>query len=235
MFLVFSENLKTEEIITVILPSSFLSHCRIFDGVEAHMFAKTRDPTKRHEAKQSSPKPSKLWVWCHERGQKMAHLGPQTHKISSCRPYAVSRNTRLLSTEMALNPVNCGLGVMNADKKWPIWIPEPTKYRVSGPARFQNIFDFRSPRWPQTHKKPSLKQIFGQGNQKWLPGELQTRKKSTCGPRSVDFQHFALCRMLKTRGKQNGLKRTEFVTNPRDRDALCRQNTGRKRFGSQSR
>ena len=104
MFFGISENLKREEIIFVILPSSFLRHCRHFDGTEAHIFAKMRDPRKRHEAQQSTPNPSKLWVWGHERGQQMAHLDPRTHKISSFRPCAVLGNTLLLSTEMAPNP-----------------------------------------------------------------------------------------------------------------------------------
>ena len=70
----------------------------------AHTFTKTRDRTKGHEAQQSSPKPSKLWVWGHERGQKMAHLDPRGHKISSFRPYAVPGNILFLSTELAPNP-----------------------------------------------------------------------------------------------------------------------------------
>jgi len=73
MFFCISENLKYEEIKIVIMPSSFLRHCGHFLGTEAHKFAKRenkKEPTKRHEAQQSNPKPSKLWVWVHERGQK---------------------------------------------------------------------------------------------------------------------------------------------------------------------
>ena len=75
MFWGLSENLKTEEIGSVIFPSLFLRQCGIFDGAKAHFFAKVRDPTKRHEAKQSSPKPNKLWVWGHERGEKKRLVG----------------------------------------------------------------------------------------------------------------------------------------------------------------
>ena len=62
MFFDISENLKSEDISFVVLPSSFLRHCRHFDGAEAHVFEKVGDPGKRHEAQQSSTKPSKLWV-----------------------------------------------------------------------------------------------------------------------------------------------------------------------------
>ena len=104
MFFDISENLKSEDISFVVLPSSFLRHCRHFDGTEAHVFAKVGDPGKRHEAQQSSPKPSKLRVWGHKRKQEMAHLNPRTDKISSFRPSAIPRNILLLSTQMAPNP-----------------------------------------------------------------------------------------------------------------------------------
>ena len=64
------------------------------------------------------------------------------------------RNNRTPNTE------NYGFGVTSADIKWPIWIPEPIKYQVSSPARFQEIFFFCPPRWPQTHKKVSFKFFF---------------------------------------------------------------------------
>ena len=101
MFFGISENLKSEEVIFVVLPSPFLRHCRHFDGAEAHVFAKVGDPGKRHEAQQSSPKPSKWWVGGQERGPKMDHLGSQIHKISSFKPCAVPGNILLLVTGMA--------------------------------------------------------------------------------------------------------------------------------------
>ena len=122
MFFGISENLKREEMIFVILPSSFLRHCRHFDGTEAHIFAKRRDQRKRHEAQQSTPNPSKLWVWGHARGQQMAHLDPRSHKISSFRPCAVPRNILLLSTEMAPNPDKNEFPA-NDKGRWPKLVP----------------------------------------------------------------------------------------------------------------
>ena len=122
MFFDISENLKSEDISFVVLPSSFLRHCRHFDGAEAHVFAKVGDPGKRHEAQQSNIKPSKLWVWGHERGQQMAHLDPRSHKISSFRPCAVPRNILLLSTEMAPNPERNEFQA-NFQGRWPKLVP----------------------------------------------------------------------------------------------------------------
>ena len=104
MFFDISENLKSEDISFVVLPSSFLRNCGHFDGAEAHVFAKVGDPGKRHEAQQSSPKPSKLRVWGHKRKQEMTHLNPRTDKISSFRPCAIPRNILFLSIHMAPNP-----------------------------------------------------------------------------------------------------------------------------------
>ena len=104
MFFGISENVKRRRIISMFLPPLFLRHCRYSDGIEADIFAKVRDLTKRHETKQSSPKPSKWWVGGQERGPKMAHLGFQIHKISSFKPCAVPGNILLLVTGMAPRP-----------------------------------------------------------------------------------------------------------------------------------
>lgn len=101
MFFGISENVKRRRIISMFLPPLFLRHCRYSDGIEADIFAKVRDLTKRHETQQSSPKPSKWWVGGQERGPKMAHLGSQIHKISSFKPCAVPGNILLLVTGMA--------------------------------------------------------------------------------------------------------------------------------------
>ena len=122
MFFDISENLKSEDISFVVLPSSFLRNCRHFDGAEAHVFAKVGDPGKRHEAQQSSPKPSKLRVWGHKRKQEMAHLNPRTDKISSFRPCAIPRNILLLSTEMAPNPEKNEFPA-NLQGRWPKLVP----------------------------------------------------------------------------------------------------------------
>ena len=100
MFFGISENVKRRRIISMFLPPLFLRHCRYSDSIQADIFAKVRDLTKRHETQQSSPKPSKWWVGGQERGPKMAHLGSQIHKISSFKPCAVPGNILLLVTGM---------------------------------------------------------------------------------------------------------------------------------------
>ena len=63
---------------------------------------------------------------------------------------------------------------------------------------------FLHPKWPQTHKKPSLKQILGNGPPKCHFAEPQTRKIPSFRLCKVNFRNFARCRMLKTRGQKNG-------------------------------
>ena len=143
------------------MPSSFLRHCGHFLGTGAHKLPKRenkKDPTKRHEAQQSSPKPSKLWVWVHERGQQNGRSGSQ-------------------------KPQHIEFHALCGSRKYSTFVhrdgPKPKEKRVS------SIF-------------------WGKGSQNWLPGELQTREKTSFRFCRDGFQNFALCRMLKTRGKGNG-------------------------------
>ena len=166
------------------LPPLFLRHCRYSDGIQADIFAKVRDLTKRHETQQSSPK-----------------------------------------------PVNGGLGVRNADQKWLIWVPKSTKYRFSSPARFQEIFYFWSLGWPQDDKKNEFQAFLGNRKPKLAPGGSSNSRKNEFGALSNQFSK--TCPMQNAQNTEKG-KRTNSLTNPRDRDALCRQN-GRNMFGTQPR
>ena len=158
------------------LPPLFLRHCRYSDGIQADIFAKVRDLTKRHETQQSSPK-----------------------------------------------PVNCGLGVRNADQKWFIWVPKSTKYRVSSPARFQEIFYFWSLGWPQDDKKNEFQAFFGKRKPKLAPRGTSNSRKNDF--QSVSNQFSKICPMQNAQNTGKG-KRTNSITNPRSRDALYRQNAG---------
>ena len=169
----------------MLLPPLFLRHCRYSDGIQADIFAKVKDLTKRHETQQSSPKPSKWWVGGQERGPKMAHLGSQIHKISNFKPCALPGNILLLVTGMA-------------------------------PRRQKNEFQA----------------FFGKRKPKLDPmGASNSRKNDV---QSLSNQFSKTSPMQNAQNAEKG-KRTNSLTNPRSRDALCRQNARGRFFGTQPR
>ena len=68
-----------------------------------------------------------------------------------------------------------------------------------GPFRSLKMRYFWPPTCPQTREIPSLKQIFGQGDHKWLPGEPQTRKKTSFKTNRAGIQKCVVGFLLKTR------------------------------------
>ena len=83
-------------------------------------------------------------------------------------------------------------------KKTPLWIGHflGEKGRKTT-AKIAKKALFLHPKWPQTHKKPSFKQILGNGPPKCHFAEPQTRKNPSLRLCSAAFQNYTLVALLK--------------------------------------